>query len=668
VVQNQVKAPIPVRPEDLPPEVRALAGPIPVKFEDLPPEVQALAEPKQASGILEGLKSGVQGVFQSVRGTAAALGLVKPEAAPSEEYALPSVTKFKNVGDVVNWVITQAANQFPYIVSVAASGAAGAAIGGPVGATVGALIGAFMLNAGETYNELVSRGVPHEQARNTALPIGTLKAGLDAVLPLRFLGKTKFIFRKVLEEAATSKATSPALKKFASEALKGAATEVPTEVAQELLDIQAARMNKIPVTGEEVLERVINAGAGAAVVGGLFGGAGGVVEHFGTRPRPTPAQELAQIEAIDAQSRTERLKVPSSVVDTGMVTPSSKLDELTIQAAPLAQAIKEALPEGVTPPHLAIGPKVSLQLQTEEGTRPIIHVEDLNPVDLPTTVRFAVKESMGIELPDEKLEPFTRPEMVSIVQRLQEASREQTLRLAQANEILSRLVALSRSPKERRAILDLVNVMGYEHVQMPKVEVKLPDGRPLEVFQVGEKGPRPIEGFSESFSSLPEDLQKWLAAVDDSIRLALDAAAQAAPQTFGLLKEQYRGIRLGIDWPDSSTILRLDPRLDGEGFHISVGPAAALNPQQMVGAIAHELAHTFSLLHGSQNFQQALLATTSGHRTGPRPRSCKGWSKPFKRSAPLPGSKIPTRRWRTCSRTCTSSFRSDPESCPVRGS
>ena len=615
MVQNQVKTPIPVRPENLPPEVRALASPIPVKPEDLPPEVQALAkEPKQASGILEGLASGVTGVLHSLRGTATAFGIVKP-GPPPEETPIPSVTQIRNVGDAVNWIITNAASQVPFMGAVAASGAAGAVLGGPVGATVGALIGAFMLNAGETYNELASRGVPHEQARNTALPIGTLKAGLDVVTPLRFLGKIKLIPRKVLEEAVTSKATSPALKKFASEALKGVATEVPTEVAQELLDIQAVRINKIPVAGEEILERVINAGAAAAVVGGLFGGAGGVIEHFATRPsapspaEPSPVQELAQIEAVDAQSRTERLKVPSSVVDTGMVTPSSKLDELTIQAAPLAQAIKEALPEGVTPPHLAIGPKVSLQLQTEEGARPIIHVEDLNPVDLPTTVRFAVKESTGIELPDDKLGPFTRPEMVPIVQKLQEASREQTLRLAQANEILSRLVALSRSPKERRAILDLVNVMGYEHVQMPKVEVKLPDGRPLEVFQVGEGGPRPIEGFSESFSSLPESLQKWLAAVDDSIRLALDAAAQSAPQTFGLLREQYRGIRLGIDWPDASTILRLDPRLDGEGFHISVGPAAALNPHQLTNSIAHELAHTFSLLHGSQNFQQALLAT-----------------------------------------------------------
>ena len=623
MVQNQVR-PVPVPEEELPPEVKVLTGPVPVK--ELPPEVRAVAEPP--SGLWEGLKTGVQTVWQDVRGTASMLGLTKPKA-PEPERPGRSILDVNSVGGFFDWLVTNLAEQGPYMAAVAGPGFAGARsgaavgslLGGPAGAAVGAvaggalatLAGAFALNAGETYNELTGRGVPHEKARDTAIPIGGAKALLDVVTPLKVAGKLILFPRKALSEAVASKATSPFFKHVAAKVLEGALTEVPTEVAQEFLDIAAARKNKIPVTGEEVLERVINAGAAAAAAGGLFGGATGVAERV---PAPEAAakagQELVKLETISTESRSERLKTPAAVVDTGLVTPGEKLDELTIRAAPLAEAIREALPEGVKTPHLAIGPQVAFEMQTEEGPRSLLHVNDLNPEDLPASVRTAVKEVMGVEIPAEKLAPLSRPELIPIVRQLQSASNERTLRFAQANEVLERLVALSSGSKARRAILDLVNTLGYEHIQLPQAEFNLPNGRTAEVFQVGEGGPRPIErsSFSDNFETPPTAVREWLAAVDDSVQLALNAAAQFAPQSFGPLVEQYRGVRLGVAWPDNATVMRLDPRLDERGgFSISVGPSAALRPDQLISAIAHEMAHTISPLHGSQSFVQSLAAS-----------------------------------------------------------
>ena len=627
-VKGQAPKLVPVKPEELPWAKGQAPKLVPVRPEELPWAKPEAVQPR-VEGFLPGLVHGAKSVVEMGKGALALAGITKPvEPAPSPRRI--EITDVRNVGDLLSLITTTIGEQLPITgatVAPAIAGsklgaAAGAAVGGPVGAGVGAAIGGVLglglgalgLNAGETYLNLRAKGVPHEAAARTALPVGGLKSLLDVVTPLRVMGRVMFFPRKVLQDIAERKAASSLVKDVAKGALAGQVTEVPTEVAQELADVAAERMHKLPTSADEVIARVLNAGVTAAIAGGIYGAAGAVGERLAagrpeappTPPQLQPERQMNLFEAATARERSDRLGLPAAVVDTGATATSAELDELTIKSAPLLGAIKEALPEGQEVPHLAVGPKVAVELEDESGVRKLLHVDNIKPEGIAQSVAQFIENEYGVKPTEKGLEALKRPELIPVVRALQAESDRRVQALGSAHELVSRLLHLARSGPARKSVLELVHTMGYEAVQLPRTQVE-----GIEVFQVGEGFPRPVsrQSFEDQFSSLPKGLAAWVKGVEAVTRSVLDIVAQADPALFGDLPSQFRGVRIGVGWSDPSVAMRFDPMLDEQGgFSIALGPSAGVPPQYLISVIAHELAHSVAIPHKSEGFVAAVTS------------------------------------------------------------
>ena len=143
----------------------------------------------------------------------------------------------------------------------------GATIAAGAGAgTVGALGVAWIMNAGETFNNLRELGVDRNSARLAAAGGGTIKAAFDSVLPMKILGKMKFLPADIPGKTASG------FMAFLAPLIKDAGLEAGTEATQELVDIALEKYYGVSKeTLGTALARLGNVAASAAVTGGAFG-------------------------------------------------------------------------------------------------------------------------------------------------------------------------------------------------------------------------------------------------------------------------------------------------------------------------------------------------------------------------------------------------------------
>lgn len=195
---------------------------------------------------------------------------------------LESFDDVKSLSDFGTYVVEALGEQLPNIALMATGAGVGAGTAGLMArATIGkAVLGrlagtsaaSYPLAVGEVQQELKGAGI---DAPGTAFVAGIPIAALDAVgfeaMIGRFFGKaSKEVSHGIIKEVSAGLMKSAGV---------GAATEVPTEMAQELLAISAHAYHdpSFEIFSDENVARIKEAGVKAGIVGAVAGGGGGVV-------------------------------------------------------------------------------------------------------------------------------------------------------------------------------------------------------------------------------------------------------------------------------------------------------------------------------------------------------------------------------------------------------
>jgi GNAT superfamily N-acetyltransferase len=255
------------------------------------------------------------------------------------------------VDTFVKWGLQQAGMSLPYTLMGGVGGLAGrAALKGVIGRTAGTMTGATATFIPQTaafniarQQEEVERGnldeVNEARAFATALPQSILESALYPVLGKLFgpLGRTQF--SNVLNRAT--------LGRVAKGSAIGAATEAITEVGQQALERQQAGLS---LDSEDAIREYKEAAAGAAFVGGLFGGV------------TTTAGEA--VRAVQPKTKIEEPKVQEGIQQKPEATVLP--DEQKTQSVNLAKE-EEAKPVTFTVEQQ--GEKFALNRQDETGNK-----------------------------------------------------------------------------------------------------------------------------------------------------------------------------------------------------------------------------------------------------------------------------------------------------------
>lgn len=186
----------------------------------------------------------------------------------------------------------------------------GAAFGGPIGAGLGVGASALLnyaLLAGENRERqkevAAAAGLPADVNEAAAFGTAVPQAALETAAGL-VGGKIALGFMK--GGTATKLLSATTAANAAKAAGRGIAAEVPTEIGQQALTRAQAGQE---LTGEEAGKEYLQAGLGAAVLGGLLGGGGSVIGDYGSvRAKKAEAarnDELAR--AVDEKLRGETL-------------------------------------------------------------------------------------------------------------------------------------------------------------------------------------------------------------------------------------------------------------------------------------------------------------------------------------------------------------------------
>lgn len=214
--------------------------------------------------VLKEFKAGVRrGVWSTVYNTLGFTSMLPftdpnlPKETGAYLRTLPqgqSLEDIEGFQDALAWLTSVSGEQLPNVLAII-----GGALKGGMG---GAGLVSYMLNAGETYNNLRERGVSPTPASIAAGLTGAGKTAMDMFVPLRLLGKLKFApIEKILANKLLSRTVF---------SVPGA--EAGTETTQELMDIVTETFFGVN-DPENNVARVLNAAAAGAVTSGVYGAA-----------------------------------------------------------------------------------------------------------------------------------------------------------------------------------------------------------------------------------------------------------------------------------------------------------------------------------------------------------------------------------------------------------
>ena len=271
----------------------------------------ATPAPKEST-ILGEAKRGFQEYFSPIKTTAGAIvgspeeaakaGVARSEKIAEETGEGPSVERLKRVyeergllpaaGQVLSDIprlLAQQGTQIAATVGGAKVGAGiGAAVAGPPGALIGGGIGAIGASVPSIFGQAMQRqaatqieeGKPVDISMGRAAAATAGSAALEAAGTAGVLGKS--LVKRLLgvgDDAALAAAKSKedlvkaARATIAGGAVRGAAVEMPVEVAQSVLDRWQAGLD---VTGDDALKEYGESLYAAGLVGGPIGGASAI--------------------------------------------------------------------------------------------------------------------------------------------------------------------------------------------------------------------------------------------------------------------------------------------------------------------------------------------------------------------------------------------------------
>lgn len=334
----------------------------------------------KATGFIPAVKSGLEGLAGAGRGVQLGVGL---DETGAREAVLASQAKQQKLYQGPGWEDVKSAfsekgvlpglertyeftkgaigQSLPYMAAPALGGAIGTAVmpglGTAVGAGIGSLAQFFGTNIGRQVQEQESalqRGeTPQELSRSGALASAVPQAAMDVfALGKVFKGTgagklfgmegdeaAQQVANKILKEGSTPSKLG-AIGKGAG---RGVLAEVPTEVAQQVLERAQAGL---ALTGEDAYKEYQAAAAGAIAMGGPLGTVGGYserkagvskAEKLMDEARTEFTNTMREREAIQAETEARNMALEQPALpglEMPAVTPYVQPEEAVEQQAP----------------------------------------------------------------------------------------------------------------------------------------------------------------------------------------------------------------------------------------------------------------------------------------------------------------------------------------------
>jgi hypothetical protein len=305
-----------------------------------------------AKRTLGSMETGLSSLFGAEE--AAKAGQARQEAITEKSGA--SLEKVKQVygekgllpaaREVLSQIPSAVAEQAPNLAATLGSARLGAMAGsmfGPAGTVIGGLGGAFLPSlvqqTGTNLERQAQEGKPI--SGSGALGAAVPQAALDVFTDKLLFGKLMGIPAKSLGRAEADAVVAQSLKRTLAEGtLKGVAAEVPTEVAQQMLERYQAGLS---LTDEEARKEYADTIYQTALLGPL-----GAVGKF--QERGEAKQVIAQDEAAQAQAAQQAQRRATGVMDQQpLFTPQEApvQEQLTPEVAPISTVVPEPT---TTPP------------------------------------------------------------------------------------------------------------------------------------------------------------------------------------------------------------------------------------------------------------------------------------------------------------------------------
>lgn len=265
------------------------------------PDAYKASMPKPQEGFFANLKAGAKssladaalgiGSFGDEKAAREAHRASQKELDNTKQVSWDDVEKAKGVGDTLTafggYARDSVARSLPYMGAVGAGALAGTALGpvGTIGGAVAGGLGAFAVNAPMMYGSNLARQDKENPDlsldKTAAAAAAAPQALLDSASTLFLFGKflPKGVFgtaieklahkpAEVVEKKLVETAQRSMLKAGAIGAGEGALTEMPTELAQQILERYQAGL---PLTGDDANKEYKETLIGAGVIGGALG-------------------------------------------------------------------------------------------------------------------------------------------------------------------------------------------------------------------------------------------------------------------------------------------------------------------------------------------------------------------------------------------------------------
>jgi hypothetical protein len=296
--------------------------------------IKPVETPKQKEGFFPGLKEGIISTAQSTaRGVAAPFqseediraGYAGQKAAAEERNvgytpfsAVPEAYEKEGLGSALGTTYKASrdalSRSLPAMAPIIGGSATGARLGtpfGPLGVGAGAIIGGVLGGipqfAGTNIERRIEEKTPGPLVTPEVYQTAAGQAALDTAATMFTLGTglvAKVVGRPIAQvsEQTLLKTAERSLKGTVGRGtVRGAASEMPTEVAQQILERRQAGLD---LTSEDAYREYGEAAAAAGVLGGTLGGAGNVVTRGQARGKLNEQEQARDLElAAIAQER-----------------------------------------------------------------------------------------------------------------------------------------------------------------------------------------------------------------------------------------------------------------------------------------------------------------------------------------------------------------------------
>ena len=381
------------------------------------------AEPEKESGVIASAIAGTKQLLGSQltglktligdEDTAAVEGIKRQEAISKKYAPAASLEKVKQAyaeqgvlgaaGEVFSQAPGAIAQQIPQLAEMWAGAQAGALVAGPWGAAIGAAAPLFVQfvgsNAERQAQEQIQAGKPVDVSTGAAVAGAIPQAALDLV-ETRLLFGAKFLSNALgIGEKSLSKMSTDAVEKIAQEKLlplvlkgtaKGAALEVPTELAQQVIERAQAGL---PLTTPDAVAEYGDTAYNVALLGPL-----GAAGRAGARS--AARSELETRRAEEAAATPEEVPQVEIVGQPGVQAPTTEAPA-PIPPAPITPEVQALVDEyGFTP-------EEAQQVVTEAAATPeTVEPEAIqNAGELAEPVAGTVEPSVSVPIEQGRAEP-----------------------------------------------------------------------------------------------------------------------------------------------------------------------------------------------------------------------------------------------------------------------